>query len=69
MSGLVQRRRGTALENSEAAKNEEKDEKELDDKDNSKFTLMEEIVLLGLKDNEGMLSFWNDNISYVLELT
>ncbi|KAJ1677563.1 hypothetical protein EV182_005901, partial [Spiromyces aspiralis] len=30
------------------------------------LTLMEEILLLGLKDNEGYLSFWNDNLSYVL---
>ncbi|KAH9251278.1 hypothetical protein BASA81_010831, partial [Batrachochytrium salamandrivorans] len=31
-----------------------------------KLTLMEEVLLLGYKDNEGRLSFWNDNISYVL---
>lgn len=30
------------------------------------LTLMEEVVLLGLGDKEGYLSFWNDNISYVL---
>ncbi|CCH58076.1 hypothetical protein TBLA_0A02780 [Henningerozyma blattae CBS 6284] len=30
------------------------------------LNLMEEIVLLGLKDKQGYLSFWNDNISYVL---
>ncbi|XBW36793.1 hypothetical protein QEN19_002370 [Hanseniaspora menglaensis] len=29
------------------------------------LTLMEEVVLLGLK-SDGMLSFWNDNISYAL---
>lgn len=27
---------------------------------------MEEILLLGLKDRQGYLSFWNDNISYTL---
>lgn len=27
---------------------------------------MEEILLLGLKDKQGYLSFWNDNISYTL---
>ncbi|KAI9188631.1 Golgi phosphoprotein 3 [Polychytrium aggregatum] len=27
---------------------------------------MEEVLLLGLKDSQGYLSFWNDNISYVL---
>ncbi|KAI8917442.1 Golgi phosphoprotein 3-domain-containing protein [Entophlyctis helioformis] len=49
---------------------------ELDDDDNNgkggkskKLTLFEEILLLGYKDNEGRLSFWNDNISYVLRGT
>lgn len=31
-----------------------------------KLTLMEEVLLIGLKDKEGYLSFWNDNISYAL---
>lgn len=31
-----------------------------------KLTLLEEVLLLGLKDEQGYLSFWNDNISYVL---
>lgn len=31
-----------------------------------KLTLMEEVLLLGLRDKEGYLSFWNDNISYAL---
>jgi Golgi phosphoprotein 3 len=31
-----------------------------------KLTLMDEVLLLGLKDEQGYLSFWNDNISYVL---
>lgn len=30
------------------------------------LTLMEEVLLLGLKDRQGYLSFWNDNISYAL---
>lgn len=30
------------------------------------LTLMEEVLLMGLKDREGYLSFWNDNISYAL---
>ncbi len=30
------------------------------------LTLMEEVLLVGLKDKEGYLSFWNDNISYAL---
>lgn len=33
---------------------------------NPKLTLMEEVLLLGLRDKEGYLSFWNDNISYAL---
>ncbi|EJT46481.1 protein-vacuolar targeting-related protein [Trichosporon asahii var. asahii CBS 2479] len=31
-----------------------------------RLTLMEEVLLLGLKDKAGYLSFWNDNISYAL---
>lgn len=31
-----------------------------------KLTLMEEVLLMGLRDREGYLSFWNDNISYAL---
>ncbi|KAG8940431.1 hypothetical protein FRC04_005258 [Tulasnella sp. 424] len=31
-----------------------------------KLTLMEEVLLLGLNDRQGYLSFWNDNISYTL---
>ncbi|CAJ0826967.1 9008_t:CDS:2, partial [Entrophospora sp. SA101] len=36
------------------------------DKKQPKLTLMEEVLLLGLKDKQGYLSFWNDNISYTL---
>ncbi|CAG8715882.1 9859_t:CDS:2, partial [Funneliformis mosseae] len=40
----------------------------LDDEDKKQpnLTLMEEVLLLGLKDKQGYLSFWNDNISYTL---
>ncbi|THH07527.1 hypothetical protein EW145_g3329 [Phellinidium pouzarii] len=31
-----------------------------------RLTIMEEVLLLGLKDRQGYLSFWNDNISYAL---
>ncbi|KAL9715567.1 hypothetical protein Ac2012v2_000008 [Leucoagaricus gongylophorus] len=31
-----------------------------------KLTIMEQVLLLGLKDKQGYLSFWNDNISYAL---
>ncbi|KAJ7848820.1 Golgi phosphoprotein 3-domain-containing protein [Mycena olivaceomarginata] len=30
------------------------------------LTLMEKVLLLGIKDKQGYLSFWNDNISYAL---
>lgn len=30
------------------------------------LTLMEDVLLIGLKDREGYLSFWNDSISYAL---
>ncbi|CAG8507159.1 8684_t:CDS:2 [Paraglomus occultum] len=36
------------------------------DKKHPLLTLMEEVLLLGLKDKQGYLSFWNDNISYTL---
>ncbi|EEP77122.1 vacuolar protein sorting-associated protein 74 [Uncinocarpus reesii 1704] len=31
-----------------------------------KLTLMEEVLLLGIKDKQGYYSFWNENISYAL---
>ncbi|OLY80562.1 Vacuolar protein sorting-associated protein 74 [Smittium mucronatum] len=31
-----------------------------------KITLLEEVILLGLKDTEGYFSFWNDTLSYTL---
>ncbi|KAG0368621.1 Golgi phosphoprotein 3-domain-containing protein [Gamsiella multidivaricata] len=37
-----------------------------ENKTQPKLTLMEEVLLLGLKDKQGYLSFWNDNISYTL---
>lgn len=41
------------------------DEEEIDDHDSkeTRLTLMEEVLLLGLKDREGYTSFWNDCIS------
>lgn len=39
-----------------------------DDHSIPKLTLMEEVLLMGLRDNEGYLSFWNDNISYALRV-
>ncbi|MCI4392771.1 hypothetical protein PGIGA_G00149640 [Pangasianodon gigas] len=74
-SGLVQRR--TEASRSAAAADRDKsagseddehrrDEQEDDDSGDSKetrLTLMEEVLLLGLKDREGYTSFWNDCIS------
>lgn len=45
------------------------DDKDIKDRKELKvplLTLMEEVLLIGLKDKEGYLSFWNDNISYAL---
>ncbi|WLF77373.1 Vacuolar protein sorting-associated protein 74 [Lodderomyces elongisporus] len=45
------------------------DDKDIKDRSELKtplLTLMEEVLLMGLKDKEGYLSFWNDNISYAL---
>ncbi|XP_014666519.1 PREDICTED: Golgi phosphoprotein 3-like [Priapulus caudatus] len=70
--GLVQRK-STAIkkENQEPASENEPeetsnscDENELDhDSKETRLTLMEEVLLLGLKDREGYTSFWNDCIS------
>ncbi|KAL6465631.1 hypothetical protein MHYP_G00257640 [Metynnis hypsauchen] len=71
-SGLVQRRGAAAAadrEKSSAGEEEyepRRDEQDDDDAGDSKetrLTLMEEVLLLGLKDREGYTSFWNDCIS------
>jgi len=70
--GLVQRKRRTqndefAGSGSPNVGNNSDDErsKEVDDGDSkeTRLTLMEEVLLLGLKDKEGYTSFWNDCIS------
>lgn len=66
--GLVQRRR-TKQPTEGNQENEEQgqtdDHEALDDGDSkeTRLTLMEEVLLLGLKDKEGYTSFWNDCIS------
>lgn len=60
--GLVQRRRQPKQEAQNEAEEQEKEEEELDSKE-TRLTLMEEVLLLGLKDKEGYTSFWNDCIS------
>lgn len=68
-SGLTQRRKNKA----DSTKDEQTPEEEVDvfertedDSNKVRLTLLEEVVLLGLKDEQGYLSWWNDNISYVL---
>jgi len=67
--GLVQRRRKVVADNEGEGTNEEHNENGSDSDDSreddkaTRLTLMEEILLLGLKDREGYTSFWNDCIS------
>eukprot|EP01050_Picozoa_sp_SAG11_P016398 SAG11_NODE_2234_length_3654_cov_7.757806_3_plen_117_part_00 len=72
--GMVQRRRGggmkTAGGDSIPTADAPEPEEEGDEEDDSlrgkpKLTMMEEVLLLGLKD-AGYTSFWNDSISYGL---
>jgi len=62
--GLVQRRRQAKVEenNDDVEEQEREDEEDRDSKE-TRLTLMEEVLLLGLKDKEGYTSFWNDCIS------
>ncbi|KAF4082605.1 hypothetical protein AMELA_G00153430 [Ameiurus melas] len=73
-SGLVQRRteasRNAATDREKISDGDEheerrgeEDEDELGDSKETRLTLMEEVLLLGLKDREGYTSFWNDCIS------
>lgn len=75
--GLVQRRSHAASSASSGAPGRDNDncasyddaddapQDNFDDKDDkqTRLTLMEEVLLLGLKDREGYTSFWNDSIS------
>jgi Golgi phosphoprotein 3 len=71
--GLVQRRNVATSNNSPRGRDSESEEidfrdseddgkHDLDSKE-TRLTLMEEVLLLGLKDREGYTSFWNDCIS------
>ncbi|KAJ8285164.1 hypothetical protein GJAV_G00023030 [Gymnothorax javanicus] len=74
-SGLVQRRteasrsaaadkeRGSGEEDFEARRGDELEDDDKGDSKETRLTLMEEVLLLGLKDREGYTSFWNDCIS------
>ncbi|KAI7869192.1 Golgi phosphoprotein 3-domain-containing protein [Spinellus fusiger] len=61
-SGLTRRhvRQTSAPEDNDTA------DIDLQDPTMPRLTLLEEVLLLGLKDEQGHLSFWNDHISYVL---
>merc|ERR1711971_152540 len=63
--GLVQRRRQPKVEENHDVNDDERDEEEERDRDSKETrpTLMEEVLLMGLKDKEGYTSFWNDCIS------
>ncbi|KAF4074329.1 hypothetical protein AMELA_G00238250 [Ameiurus melas] len=72
-SGLVQRRteasrsaadkdKSAGGEDDEHRRDEQDDDDTADSKE-TRLTLMEEVLLLGLKDREGYTSFWNDCIS------
>ncbi|KAK3755873.1 hypothetical protein RRG08_056142 [Elysia crispata] len=68
-SGLVQRRTTAVTTATAEISGDELDEKlngeveEDHDSKETRLTLMEEVLLLGLKDREGYTSFWNDCIS------
>ncbi|KAF7700866.1 Golgi phosphoprotein 3-like [Silurus meridionalis] len=72
-SGLVQRRTEASRNAADKEKSsvgdeheerrEDEDEDERGDSKETRLTLMEEVLLLGLKDREGYTSFWNDCIS------
>jgi len=61
--GLVQRRRQPKQEDNNEEHAEPEEEEEDRDSKETRLTLMEEVLLLGLKDKEGYTSFWNDCIS------
>jgi len=61
--GLIQRRPKAKEEVNESVNDQVNEEEEDRDSKETRLTLMEEVLLLGLKDKEGYTSFWNDCIS------
>jgi len=58
---------GTALEGGGKVAYDPRDlETEGEGKSMPRLTILEDVLLLGIKDKQGYLSFWNDNISYAL---
>ncbi|XP_071011945.1 Golgi phosphoprotein 3-like [Oncorhynchus clarkii lewisi] len=67
-SSAADKDRGTGDEDFETRRRggggeEEEEEEDKADSKETRLTLMEEVLLLGLKDREGYTSFWNDCIS------
>ncbi|CAG5128546.1 unnamed protein product [Candidula unifasciata] len=69
-SGLIQRRTAAVNNNASEVSGDDKEDQLNDreteedhDSKETRLTLMEEVLLLGLKDREGYTSFWNDCIS------
>lgn len=70
-SGLVQRKTEATMAAAQIRKKESRSDDEKSDDDRMsdtgdkamRLTLMEEVLLMGLKDREGYTSFWNDCIS------
>lgn len=55
--------RPSGEEDDEPRRGDEQDDDDTGDSKETRLTLMEEVLLLGLKDREGYTSFWNDCIS------
>ncbi|KAM5256271.1 Golgi phosphoprotein 3-like isoform 4-T4 [Ctenodactylus gundi] len=54
---------GKKVESEDDTNQENPDSEDSGDSKDIRLTLMEEVLLLGLKDKEGYTSFWNDCIS------
>lgn len=62
-AAAADRERGSGDEDYDSRRGDEPDEDDSGDSKETRLTLMEEVLLLGLKDREGYTSFWNDSIS------
>ncbi|KAL4660804.1 Golgi phosphoprotein 3-like [Arapaima gigas] len=62
-AAAADRERETSDDDSQSRRGDEQDDGDRGDSKETRLTLMEEVLLLGLKDREGYTSFWNDCIS------
>lgn len=62
-AAAADRERGSGDEDYDSRRGDEPDDDDSGDSKETRLTLMEEVLLLGLKDREGYTSFWNDSIS------